>query len=68
MSAADLPRGKCQRWPSLNSTRVGWGWRLRQDNFRMRDGQPPDVLTDTAISLIQHGGFLFSGTLGVSFF
>ncbi|WNG45870.1 hypothetical protein F0U60_18455 [Archangium minus] len=50
------------------SSRVGWGWRLRQDNFQMRDGQPPDGLTDAAISLIQHGGFLFSGTLGVSFF
>ncbi|MBN1204688.1 MAG: hypothetical protein JXB05_07165 [Myxococcaceae bacterium] len=47
--------------------RVGWGWRLRQDNVRSRDGQDVDAILDLVNTLSQHGGFLFGLTAGVSF-
>ncbi|MFE8601485.1 hypothetical protein [Archangium violaceum] len=50
------------------SSRVGWSWRLRQDNVQIRGGGDPDVITAAALSLFQHEGFVISGSLGVSFF
>ncbi|WP_158502420.1 hypothetical protein [Vitiosangium sp. GDMCC 1.1324] len=43
---------------------TGWG----ASSSSRTDASPPDALTDTAITLLQHRGFLFSGTLGISFF
>ncbi|RYZ39168.1 MAG: hypothetical protein EOO71_21135 [Myxococcaceae bacterium] len=54
--------------PLYLGTRVGWGFRLREDNWRMRDGGQKDFLTATAVDLTQHGGFLFSLTAGVAVF
>ncbi|PTL85423.1 hypothetical protein DAT35_01505 [Vitiosangium sp. GDMCC 1.1324] len=48
--------------------RVGWAFRLREDNFQMRDGNPPDSITDAAVFLTQHGGFLTSLAFGVAIF
>jgi hypothetical protein len=47
--------------------RVGWGFRLRQDNYLSRDGSEIGPLFDTAIGLFQHGGFLISLTVGATF-
>jgi hypothetical protein len=46
--------------------RVGWGWRLRQDNVQTRDGSELNPLLDLAADLSQHGGFLISLTMGVT--
>ncbi|CAM3870960.1 hypothetical protein G4177_00700 [Corallococcus sp. ZKHCc1 1396] len=54
--------------PLYLGTRVGWGFRMREDNWRMRDGGQKDFLTATAVDLTQHGGFLFSFTAGVAVF
>ncbi|MBJ6760663.1 hypothetical protein JGU66_07795 [Myxococcaceae bacterium JPH2] len=50
------------------TSRVGWAWRLREDNYRMRDGSRPDAFTEDVIDLLQHGGFLTSLTLGFAFY
>lgn len=47
--------------------RVGWGFRLREDNYRTRDGSQIDPLLDAVLSLSQHGGFLISLTVGATF-
>ena len=54
--------------PMYLGLRVGWGFRLREDNWRVRDGGEQDFLTETALDLSQHGGFLTSITLGMSLF
>ncbi|RKH40835.1 hypothetical protein, partial [Corallococcus llansteffanensis] len=54
--------------PMYLGVRVGWGFRLREDNWRVRDGGEQDFLTETALNLSQHGGFLTSITLGMSVF
>ncbi|NBD10212.1 MULTISPECIES: hypothetical protein [Corallococcus] len=54
--------------PMYLGLRVGWGFRLREDNWTVRDGGPQDILTRTALNLTQHGGFLTSITLGMSLF
>jgi hypothetical protein len=46
---------------------VGWGFRLREDNYRTRDGSEIDPLFDAALGLFQHGGFLISLTVGATF-
>lgn len=46
--------------------RVGWGWRLRQDNVQTQDGSELNPLLDLAADLSQHGGFLISLTVGLS--
>jgi hypothetical protein len=48
--------------------RVGWAHRLRQDNYKARDGGEVDGLTEVALGLSQHHGFMFSLTLGASVF
>ncbi|RJS21312.1 hypothetical protein DRW03_18080 [Corallococcus sp. H22C18031201] len=50
------------------TSRVGWAWRLREDNYRMRDGSRPDAFTEDVIDLLQHGGLLTSLTLGLAFY
>jgi hypothetical protein len=47
--------------------RVGWGFRMRQDNYRTRDGSEINPLFDAALGLFQHGGFLISLTIGATF-
>jgi hypothetical protein len=47
--------------------RVGWGFRLRQENYRTRDGSEISPLFDAALGLFQHGGFLISLTVGATF-
>lgn len=47
--------------------RVGWGWRLREQNVQTQDGSELNPLLDIAAALSQHGGFLASLTLGVTF-
>ncbi len=48
--------------------RVGWGFRLRQENVRTQDGSELNPLLDIASQLSQHGGFLCSLTVGVTLF
>lgn len=47
--------------------RLGWGFRLRQDNVQTQDGSELNPLLDIAADLSQHGGFLASFTVGVTF-
>ncbi|KFE64275.1 hypothetical protein [Hyalangium minutum] len=47
--------------------RLGWGFRLRQDNVQTQDGSELNPLLDIAADLSQHGGFLASFTIGVTF-
>jgi hypothetical protein len=47
--------------------RVGWGFRLRQENFRGVNGTQISELERGLIGLLQHGGFLFSFAGGVTF-
>ncbi|WP_147443595.1 hypothetical protein [Corallococcus sicarius] len=54
--------------PMYLGLRVGWGFRLREDNWTVRDGGQQDFLTRAALDLSQHGGFLTSITLGMSLF
>ncbi|NOK37982.1 hypothetical protein HMI49_32750 [Corallococcus exercitus] len=54
--------------PMYLGLRVGWGFRLREDNWRTLDGRDPNLLDDLDIATSQHGGFLCSVTLGVSVF
>jgi hypothetical protein len=48
--------------------RVGWAHRLRQDNYKARDGGAVDGITETVLGLAQHHGFMFSMTVGASVF
>lgn len=54
--------------PMYLGLRAGWGFRLREDNWRTSDGRDPNLLDDLDIATSQHGGFLASVTLGVSLF
>ncbi|AFE03370.1 hypothetical protein COCOR_00257 [Corallococcus coralloides DSM 2259] len=54
--------------PMYLGLRAGWGFRLREDNWRTSDGRDPNLLDDLDIATSQHGGFLASVTLGVTLF
>ncbi|RKH03188.1 hypothetical protein D7X32_14645 [Corallococcus carmarthensis] len=54
--------------PMYLGLRVGWGFRLREDNWRTSDGRDPNLFDALDIGTSQHGGFLCSVTLGVSVF
>ncbi|WP_223641116.1 hypothetical protein [Corallococcus sp. EGB] len=54
--------------PMYLGARVGWGYRLREDNWRTSDGRDPNLLDDLDIATTQHGGFLCSLTLGAAMF
>ncbi|MBN8229915.1 hypothetical protein JYK02_20595 [Corallococcus macrosporus] len=54
--------------PMYLGLRAGWGFRLREDNWRTTDGRDPNVFDDLDIAATQHGGFLCSVTLGVTLF
>ncbi|MGE6763481.1 hypothetical protein ACQKGO_36060 [Corallococcus interemptor] len=54
--------------PMYLGLRAGWGFRLREDNWRTSDGRDPNLLDDLDIATTQHGGFLASVTLGMSLF
>lgn len=54
--------------PMYLGARVGWGFRLREDNWRTSDGRDPNFLDDLDIGASQHGGFLTSLTIGVTLF
>lgn len=54
--------------PLYLGVRGGWGFRLREDNWRTSDGRDPNLLDDLDIAASQHGGLLFSLTLGVTLF
>ncbi|QAT81878.1 hypothetical protein EJ065_0269 [Corallococcus coralloides] len=54
--------------PMYLGLRAGWGFRLREDNWRTSDGRDPNLFDDLDIATSQHGGFLASVTLGVTLF
>lgn len=47
--------------------RVGWAFRLRQDNYEPANGVMLTELDHALIGLFQHGGFLLNLTAGVTF-
>lgn len=47
--------------------RMGWGLRLRDDNYKAVDGQALSDGEKDSVNLYQHGGFLFSLTAGLTF-
>jgi hypothetical protein len=53
--------------PIYFTPRVGWGFRLRDDNYRARDGSEVNSLLDAVLRLSQHGVFLISLTVGATF-
>jgi hypothetical protein len=54
--------------PMYLGLRAGWGFRLREDNWRTSDGRDANILDALNVGTTQHGGFLCSATLGVTLF
>jgi hypothetical protein len=54
--------------PMYLGLRAGWGFRLREDNWRTSDGRDKNVLDELDVAVTQHGGLLFSLTLGATLF
>ncbi len=59
--------GKLRLGPVFFEARVGYAFRLKQDNYRITEGDPNDPVLVGAVNAAQHEGIAASGMFGVNF-